>query len=365
MVRRSVWPSRCQVVRNRAELMVLPAGASKGTGLLAAVDDLGMFPHNVVAAGDAEDDLPLFNRRLPGDGGADAGAEVWVDPKTYVPIKEAIDRLPLFETAQTWIEYKTFPITPANERLVSLTARHPSRAHRPEPQRLPPRRGDERHRGDAAPVSRSVVVPVTPSNPRAVRSDHTIEFPPGLRGAGISVRCRQWPYDRLAPPTTMSFRLASVMSWCQSSLHKGKEPDVTLNGELHRGYRPSLGCDELEAMLINSMSVSVDGLIADREGAFGWTVPSEEQFRFRIAQTRELGGYLCGRRLYETMLPWDTDPSLRDTELGAAFADVWCAIPKVVFSRTLDSPAGYRIAPRGRRSLVISPVACGGSRRKR
>jgi dihydrofolate reductase len=54
----------------------------------------------------------------------------------------------------------------------------------------------------------------------------------------------------------------------------------------------------------------------------------------------ELGGYLCGRRLYETMLPWETDRSLRDTELGAAFADVWCAIPKVVFSRTLGSVQG-------------------------
>ena len=62
------------------------------------------------------------------------------------------------------------------------------------------------------------------------------------------------------------------------------------------------GRDELEAMLIYSMSVSVDGFIADREGAFGWTVPSEEQFRFHLAQVRELGGYLCGRRLYETML---------------------------------------------------------------
>jgi dihydrofolate reductase len=93
-------------------------------------------------------------------------------------------------------------------------------------------------------------------------------------------------------------------------------------------------------MLIYSMSVSVDGYIADREGAFGWTVPSEEQFRFHIDQTRELGGFLCGRRLYQTMLGWDTDPSWRDNELGAAFADVWCAIPKVVFSRTLDRVEG-------------------------
>ena len=93
-------------------------------------------------------------------------------------------------------------------------------------------------------------------------------------------------------------------------------------------------------MLIYSMSVSVDGFIADREGAFGWSAPSEELFRFHLAQVGELGGYLLGRRLYETMLVWETDPSLRDDELGAAFADVWCAIPKVVFSRTLDSVQG-------------------------
>ena len=93
-------------------------------------------------------------------------------------------------------------------------------------------------------------------------------------------------------------------------------------------------------MLIYSMGVSVDGFIADREGGFAWTVPSEEQFRFHIAQTRQLGGHLCGRRLYETMLVWETDPSMRDDELEAEFADVWCAIPKVVFSRTLDSVEG-------------------------
>ena len=93
-------------------------------------------------------------------------------------------------------------------------------------------------------------------------------------------------------------------------------------------------------MLIYWMSVSVDGFIADREGAFAWAAPNEELFRFHTAQVRELGGYLCGRRLYETMLVWETDPSLRDNDLGAAFADVWCAIPKVVFSRTLDSVQG-------------------------
>lgn len=100
-------------------------------------------------------------------------------------------------------------------------------------------------------------------------------------------------------------------------------------------------------MLIYSMSVTVDGYIADREGGFGWSIPDEEQFRFSIAQISELGGYLCGRRLYETMLPWETDPALRDSDLGAVFADIWCALPKVVFSRTLDTVEGNaRLAQR-------------------
>jgi dihydrofolate reductase len=93
-------------------------------------------------------------------------------------------------------------------------------------------------------------------------------------------------------------------------------------------------------MLIYSMGVSVDGFIADRDGAFEWSAPSDEQFRFHLVQTRELGRFLCGRKLYETMLVWETDPSLRDDALGAAFADVWSALPKIVFSRTLERVQG-------------------------
>ncbi len=57
-------------------------------------------------------------------------------------------------------------------------------------------------------------------------------------------------------------------------------------------------------MLIYSMSVSVDGFINDREGGFDWTTPSEELFRFHTDRVRALGGYLCGRRLYETDDGW-------------------------------------------------------------
>jgi dihydrofolate reductase len=77
-----------------------------------------------------------------------------------------------------------------------------------------------------------------------------------------------------------------------------------------------------------------------RDGAFGWGVPSDEQFRFHLDQVRGLGSCLLGRRLYETMLVWETDPSLRDNEDTDAFADVWSALPKVVFSRTLDGVQG-------------------------
>jgi dihydrofolate reductase len=112
-----------------------------------------------------------------------------------------------------------------------------------------------------------------------------------------------------------------------------------MGGSRYRGSSAALA-RPFEAVLIFSMSVSVDGFIADREGAFEWSVPNEEQFAFHIVQTRELGRFLCGRRLYETMLVWETDLSLRDNEAGAEFADVWCAIPKVVFSRTLDSVQG-------------------------
>jgi dihydrofolate reductase len=114
--------------------------------------------------------------------------------------------------------------------------------------------------------------------------------------------------------------------------------DAELGPEL-RGGRPRMRPEE-GVVLIYSMNVSVDGFIADREGRFEWSVPSEEQFRSHLAEIRGLGGFLCGRKLYETMLPWETDPSMRDDGLRAAFADAWSCVPKVVFSRTLADVRG-------------------------
>jgi len=93
--------------------------------------------------------------------------------------------------------------------------------------------------------------------------------------------------------------------------------------------------------LIFSMGVSLDGFIAGPDGSFDWSAPDEELHRFHNDQLRELGAHLCGRRLYEEMLFWETahkDPSLAEHMLE--FAGLWQALPKVVFSTTLEQVEG-------------------------
>ena len=94
--------------------------------------------------------------------------------------------------------------------------------------------------------------------------------------------------------------------------------------------------------LIYSMGVSVDGYIAGPDGDIGLLVPDEELHRFHNEQARETGVHLYGRRLYETMIYWETfeeeNPSGAEHELE--FARIWKASPKVVFSTTLDRVVG-------------------------
>jgi dihydrofolate reductase len=90
-----------------------------------------------------------------------------------------------------------------------------------------------------------------------------------------------------------------------------------------------------------SMGVSLDGYIVGPAGDFDWTAPDEEVFRFATDQIREVGVHLLGRRLYETMLYWETadqDPSLEDSLLE--WAALWKPLPKVVFSTTLSAVQG-------------------------
>jgi dihydrofolate reductase len=90
-----------------------------------------------------------------------------------------------------------------------------------------------------------------------------------------------------------------------------------------------------------SMSVSLDGYIVGPDGEFDWTAPDPDVFRSWVDEIREVGVHLLGRRLYETMLYWETadqDHSLDDAELE--WAALWKPLPKVVFSTTLSSVEG-------------------------
>jgi dihydrofolate reductase len=90
-----------------------------------------------------------------------------------------------------------------------------------------------------------------------------------------------------------------------------------------------------------SMAVSLDGYIVGPDGKFDWGAPDEEVFRFATDEVRAVGVHLLGRRLYETMLYWETadqDKSLSDLELE--FAAIWKALPRVVFSTTLTAVQG-------------------------
>jgi dihydrofolate reductase len=90
--------------------------------------------------------------------------------------------------------------------------------------------------------------------------------------------------------------------------------------------------------VIYSMGVSLDGFIAGPDGDFDWTAPDEELHRFHNQQMQEMGEQLYGRRLYETMRYWDTAEENQSLpEYEREFARIWTSIPKVVFSRTLET----------------------------
>jgi dihydrofolate reductase len=93
--------------------------------------------------------------------------------------------------------------------------------------------------------------------------------------------------------------------------------------------------------VIYSMGVSLDGFIAGPDGEIDWSEPDEELHRFHNEQAREMGAHLYGRRLYKVMRYWETaedNPSAPEHELE--FARIWKAMPKVVFSRTLETVEG-------------------------
>ncbi|MFQ3556142.1 dihydrofolate reductase family protein [Streptomyces gramineus] len=98
-----------------------------------------------------------------------------------------------------------------------------------------------------------------------------------------------------------------------------------------------------------SMSMSLDGYIVGPDGGFNWSAPDPELFRFWIEEIREVGVHLMGRRLYETMLYWETadqEPTFDDAD--REWTALWNPLPKVVFSTTLSEVRGNaRLLPGG------------------
>lgn len=90
-----------------------------------------------------------------------------------------------------------------------------------------------------------------------------------------------------------------------------------------------------------SMVVSLDGYVTDPDGSFGWTGPDQAVFDLATDEIRGAGVHLLGRRLYETMLYWETVDEHTSLDFSTtAFAELWRALPKVVFSSTLTTVEG-------------------------
>jgi len=92
------------------------------------------------------------------------------------------------------------------------------------------------------------------------------------------------------------------------------------------------------ANLIFVANTSLDGYTEDKDGKFDWTDPSEEVFRFITNLVRATRTHLYGRRMYETMMVWETDPNLAAVSpLMRDFAEIWQAANKIVYSTTLET----------------------------
>ena len=97
------------------------------------------------------------------------------------------------------------------------------------------------------------------------------------------------------------------------------------------------------AKLIYSVISSLDGYFEDAEGAFDWAEPDDEVHAFANDLDRPIGTYLYGRRMYETMVFWETASTAPDVPaVYRDFTGIWRAAEKIVYSRTLESPLSAR-----------------------
>ena len=94
--------------------------------------------------------------------------------------------------------------------------------------------------------------------------------------------------------------------------------------------------------LIYTAIMSLDGYVADKDGNFDWAEPDEEVHKFVNNLERGISTHLYGRRLYETMVYWETLPITGQPPFVQDFARIWRAADKIVYSRTLETVSSAR-----------------------
>jgi dihydrofolate reductase len=101
------------------------------------------------------------------------------------------------------------------------------------------------------------------------------------------------------------------------------------------------------AKLIYSAIASLDGYVEDEHGRFNWAAPDDEVHAFVNELERPIGTYLYGRRMYETMVYWETVGTGSDQPaVTRDFAEIWRAAEKIVYSRTLQTVSSARTRSR-------------------
>jgi dihydrofolate reductase len=96
------------------------------------------------------------------------------------------------------------------------------------------------------------------------------------------------------------------------------------------------------AKLIYAAIASLDGYLEDEDGKFDWAVPDEEVHAFVNDLERPIGTYLYGRRMYETMVFWETAGGDDEPPVFNDYAEIWRDAEKIVYSRTLPTVAAAK-----------------------
>jgi len=96
------------------------------------------------------------------------------------------------------------------------------------------------------------------------------------------------------------------------------------------------------AKLIYAAITSLDGYVADEDGQFDWAAPDEQVHTFVNDLMRPIGTHLYGRRMYETLVPWETMDTDGQSRAMQDYAELWRAADKIVYSRTLETASSTK-----------------------